>query len=105
MVMYLQIKPTDRHHFLAEIHPAQPLGEMEGIIPNSAEAEALHTMMQKNLWAFLKFYLVQDAKMDSDFVEALVRASCNPSLSHKAVRCTWDSHTRTLTTRADKEAN
>ncbi len=100
--MYPRLNLTNGHHFLTKIHQTQPLGEMEGVILNSAEAEALHGMMQKNLCAFLLFYLVQDAKTGSDFFEALVRASCNPSLAHEAAICTWDSQTCNLTNPFDE---
>jgi hypothetical protein len=87
----------------AEIHQRTPISNVDTVIPNCEEAEAMVGMMNKNLGVYSYHYLTSVAKMDKDFVMRLVKQSIDPSLLHAMDDCTWDVKTRSLTTPEDKE--
>ena len=102
-VLYGSLKLRDGHSFLAEIHQEHAMGPVEAVIPNVKEAEEFALMMEKNVVAVLSNHLVE-VGMDATFVNALLQATCDPSLFHSAAQCTWDKATRVLTTPADVQA-
>ena len=102
-VLYKMLKLKDGHFFLAGIHQEHVMGDVEAVIPNTPEAEAMALMMEKNVAAYLGNYLT-DVGMDQSYVISLLRASCDTSLLHRAAKCTWDKETRVLTTPEDVQA-
>ena len=101
-MFYSQLKLSDGHSFIAEVHQQQAMADVEAAIPNIAESETMRLMTRKNIVAYLTFYL-ENAGMDAAFVKELLRESCDPSLFHTLPQCTWDKETRVLTTPEDQE--
>ena len=101
-VLYSQLKLPDGHSLFADIHQEQAMADVEAVVPRTPDAETMTLMMEKNIAAYLRFYL-KDANMPEDFVTRLLDVSCDPSILHEAKHCTWDSKTRVLTTPKDEE--
>jgi hypothetical protein len=59
------------------------------IIPNTPEAEQLVGMMNKNLPAFL-FHILQEQGLPNNFIDSLLRNSCEATMLANMSRCTWD---------------
>ena len=93
----------DGHSLIVEVHQGQAMAHVEVVIPNAPEAETMTEMMDKNVVAYLKFYLIQ-AGMEKGFVNRLLSQTCDPSLLHEAANCKWDRETWVLTTPEDKES-
>ena len=61
----------DRHSLIAEAHQRGHMGSVDIVIPNRPEAETMVEMMNKQLPAYITFYL--DALgMDEDFIRKLL---------------------------------
>ena len=73
---------------------------VEVVVPNAPEAGTMREMMDKNVVAYLKFYLTQ-AGMEKGFVNRLLSETCDPSLLHAAANCKWDKQTWVPTTPED----
>ena len=71
------------------------------VIPNTLEAETMVAMMNKQLPAYLKFYL-DDLGVDKDFIRKLLTRACCPELIHEINSCRWDKETKVLTTPGEK---
>ncbi len=57
-------------------------------------------MMNKNLSAFL-FHTLQEQGLPKDFINSLLRNSCEAIMLANMSRCTWDSVNPVLTTEAE----
>ena len=82
----------DDHSIIAEIHQRQAMEHVEVVVPNAPEAKPMAEMMDKNVVAYLKFYLIQEG-MGKKFVNDLLSETCDPTLLHAAVKCRWDLKT------------
>ena len=102
MVLYKKMVMADNHPLIAELHQLMPMTPVEVVHPNCEEAEKILLNMEKNVVAYLQYYLVEEG-MDSDFVDTLLREACDPSLFHTAGDCEWDTETKTLITPEDRE--
>ena len=72
------------------------------VIPNTLEAETMVAMMNKQLPAYLTFYL-DNLGMDKDFIRKLLTIAFCPALMHKINSFRWDKETKVLTTSVEKE--
>ena len=91
----------DRHSLIDEAHQRGHMRSVDIVIPNIPEAETMVAMMNKQLPAYLTFYL-DDLGMDKDFISKLLTRSCCPSLMHEIYSCQWDKETKMLTTPGEK---
>lgn len=57
------------------------------IVPNEAEVELLLICLNHQLSAFLLNYLPSKANMPLDFVETLLKKTCDPHLFNEAYQC------------------
>jgi hypothetical protein len=78
------------------------MGPVLAIIPACAETERLVQMMNKQVAAFLYYFLV-DASLPEVFIMALLKETCDPTLVKEIDKCKWDSETQTLTTNKEKK--
>ena len=102
VVFYTQLKLEDGHSLIAEIHQEHAMADVEAVIPDTPAAETMALMMEKNIVAYLTYYL-EEVGMDTAFVKELLKESCDPSLFHSAAQCTWDKDKRILITPDDKK--
>ena len=101
-VMYSRLNMSDGYPLIAELHQPHALVEVEGIVPNTPEAEQMVAMMAKNVAAYLHFYL-QEEGLGEQFIKELMEASCDPALVKRISLCSWDKGARALTTPEDEE--
>ena len=86
---YKYVKRDDGHLLIAKAHQRGHMGSVYIVIPNTEEAETMVEMMNKQLPAYLTFYL-DDLGMDKDFIRKLLPRACCPALMHKINSCQWD---------------
>ena len=75
---------------------------MEIVHPNTAEVETIVLMMNKQVAAYLIYYLVGKG-LNEGFIRELVAASCDVVLVEEISRCQLDLKMMMLTIPADKE--
>jgi hypothetical protein len=106
MVLFTYFKMEDKYLVFAELHQSKELDLVLAIIPACAEAKRLVQMMNKQVAAFL-FYFLNDASLPQKFVMYLIKATCDATLVAKIPECKWDPKTQTITTphkkKEDKE--
>ena len=102
-VLLKYMKMADGHSLIAEIHQRGPLGIVEVIIPNTAEAESMVLMMNRHFPAFCLHYLTTHAGMGDVFVKTLLKEACCPTLFASINQCQWDATTNTITTEEQAE--
>ena len=102
--MLKYMKMSDGRSLIAEIHQRGPMGIIEVIVPNTAEAESMVLMMNRHFPAFCFHYLVK-VGLDEKFVKSLLKESCCPTLLGTIQQCQWDADTNTIVTaeQADDE--
>ena len=72
------------------------------MVPNTPEAETMVAMMNKQLSAYMTFYL-NDLEMDKYFIRKLLTRDCCPALMHEIYSFRWDKETKALTTPEEEE--
>jgi hypothetical protein len=102
-VLLKYMKMSDGHSLIAEIHQRGPMGLVEVIIPNTAEAESMILMMNRHFPAFCYHYLTTHAGMGDVFVKALLKDACCPTLFATINQCQWDAATNSITTEEQVE--
>ena len=77
MVMFSNVK-MQAHQFsiFAELHQVEEMGPTLAIIPACEEAERIVHMMNKQVAAFLFYYLTAIAALPKKFVMELLKATC-----------------------------
>ena len=101
-VLFTYFKMKDKYSIFAELHQTEEMGPVLAIIPACAEVERLVQMMNKQVAAFLYYFLL-DASLPEVFIKALLKETCNPTLVKEISDCDWDSDTQTLTTPEEKQ--
>jgi hypothetical protein len=84
----------------AEVHQKQHSAPVEVVVPNTKEAEAMVGDMNRQLPAFIKFYLLGKG-LKEDFVTRLVVAACCPIKASRMNTVEWDSERLELVTQDD----
>ena len=69
-VLYKYGKMDDGHSLIAEAHQRDHMGSVYIVIPNTPEAETMVVMMNKQLPAYMTFYL-DDLGLDKYFIRKL----------------------------------
>ena len=99
MFSYVKMQ-ADQDQFLlfVELHQVEEMGPTLAIIPACKEAERIVHMMNKQVVAFLFYYLTTIAALPKKFVMELLQATCNATLVLEIDDCQWDSETLSITT-------
>jgi len=99
MVMFSYIKmQADQFSLFAKLHQVEEMGPTLAIIPACEEAERIVHMMNKQVTAFLFYYLTTIAALPKTFVMELLKATCDAMLVTEIDDCQWDPESLTLTT-------
>ena len=83
MTLFRSTRSSDTPYLIAEVHQESELDSVDIFVPDIPEAEAMVTMMNKQLLVYLSNYLV-DAGMGKVFVKALIQGAICPTLNHTA---------------------
>jgi hypothetical protein len=102
MVLFTYFKMADKFSVFAELHQTEEMGPVLAIIPACEEAERLVQMMNKQVAAFL-FYFLRDADLPEKFLMDLITETCDPTLVGEISECDWDKDTQLLTTPREKK--
>jgi hypothetical protein len=103
MLKYIRL--SNGHQLIVEVHWASTLvGPVHIVIPNTPEAKIMVLMMNNNFPAYIGNVL-KDQVLPEGFLFELVKQSCCPVMVSEINQCTWDSDTRSLTTKRDAESN
>ena len=86
----------------AEVHQASAMKSVDVVIGNSKEGVAMVEMMNKNISAYL-YYFLPTTGMEVEFIKRLVKCTIDPSLAKDINKCTCDEKSWTLTTPIDEE--
>ena len=105
MVLFSYVKMEDKFYVFAELHQTEELGPVLAIIPACSEAEQLVHMMNKQVAAFLFYFLTTVAALPKKFVMDLLKATCDATLVAEIADCEWDPDTQTITTPQEKKEN
>ena len=81
-VLYKYVKIDDVHSLISKAHQRGHMGSVDIVIPKTPEAETMVAIMNKQLPAYLTFYL-DDLGMDKDFIRKLLTRACCSALMHE----------------------
>ena len=99
MVMFSYIKmQADQFSLFAELHQVEEMGPTLAIIPACEEGERIVHTMNKQVAAFLFYYLTMITTLPKTFVMELLKATCDATLVSEIGDCQWDPETLTITT-------
>lgn len=101
MILLDHLHTADGRRVIGSIH-LRGSEEPYVVIPNEAEIESLILRLNHQLPAFLLHYLPTRG-IPTEYVQTLLKASCDPTLYNDAQKCTWDA-TEWVITRPDEEA-
>ena len=76
------------------------MGAVEVVVLNTLEAKPMILMVNKQIDAYMVFYL-KDKGLDDSFIHDLAQEALYPILCHEVDEYTWDSKSIVLTTKAD----
>ena len=79
MVLLNYLKMGDTYSLFAELHQTEELGPVLAIIPLCSKAETMVHMMNKQVAAFL-YYFLKDAALPVKFIMDLLCATCDATL-------------------------
>ena len=85
-MLYKYVNMDDGHSLIAEAHQRGHMGSVDTVIPSTPEAETMVETMNKQLPAYLTFYL-DDLGTDKDFIRKLLIRACCPELMHETYSC------------------
>ena len=86
----------------AEFHQSRINGPVEAVVPKAKVAEVMISAMNRQMAAYLKFYLL-DCGLEEDLMNRLVVASCCPTLVSEINQFEWDEENRELKSIKEKE--
>jgi hypothetical protein len=99
MVMFSYVKmQVDLFLLFAELHQVEEMGPTLAIIPACEEAERIVHMMNKQVAAFLFYYLTTIAALPKKFVMELLKARWDATLVAEIDDCKWNPEMLTITT-------
>ena len=102
MVMTTYLKMKDKFSLFAELHQTEDLGPVLAVTPACVEAETMISMMNKNVAAYLYYYL-KNAALPERFLRNLLQETCDATLVAEIDDCNWEPSTGTLTTTQEKK--
>ena len=80
---------------IAEIHQIRINGPVEAVVPKAKVAEVVTTAMNRQMAAYLKYYLM-DCGLEEGLVTRMVVASCCPTLVAEMNQFEWDEENKEL---------
>ena len=96
-VLLKYLKMSDGTSLIAEIHQRGLMGIVEIIVPNTAEAEAMVLMMNRQFAAYC-YNALQKSELDVNFIKSILKEACCPTLFAKIHDCVWDAETCSIST-------
>ena len=107
MFLFNYVKMDDKFSVFAELHQTEELGPILTIIPACEEAKRLVQMMNKQVTAFLFYFLTVNAALPSKFIMDLLKlkVTCDATLVAEILDYEWDPTTQTITTPHKKKEN
>jgi hypothetical protein len=100
LMRYLKLQ--DGSPLCAEIHQQGLLGQVDMVIPNTADAEACFEMFNKQPAGYL-YHILPTFGTSLTFIQEILRWSMDPAVVMGAPQCTWDNETGILTTPQDNQ--
>jgi hypothetical protein len=100
LMRYLKLQ--DGSPLCAEIHQRGLLGQVDIIIPNTADAEARFEMFNKQPAGYL-YHVLPTFGALLTFIQEILHWSMDPAVVMEAPQCTWDNETGILTTPQDNQ--
>ena len=94
------VKMSDGRTLFAELHQAGAMAHVDVVIGKTKEAEEMMEMMNKNVAAYLSYYLAKTSLPEA-IIKRLLEVSVDPTLLLEVKNCEWDPKTKTLTTPSD----
>jgi hypothetical protein len=89
---------SDGHQLIAEVYQSNEImGPVQGVIPNTPEAEQMIMMLKINAPSYIG-NILKDQGLPESFLLDLVKKSCCPTQVSEMANCTWDLDTGSLTT-------
>jgi hypothetical protein len=96
------LKLPDCSPLCAEIHQRGLLGQVDMVIPNTADAEASFEMCNKQPAGYL-YHVLPTFGASLTFIQEILHRSMDPAVAMEAPLCTWDNETGILTTPKDNQ--
>jgi hypothetical protein len=96
MVLFNYFKLEEKFSVFAELHQPPKMGPVLAIILACKEAKCLIHMMNKQVTAFL-FYFLRNAALPEKFLRSLLKETCDATLVTEIDDCVWDKDTQTIT--------
>ncbi len=100
LMRYLKLQ--DSSPLCAEIHQRGLLGQVDMVIPNTADAEACFERFNKQPAGYL-YHVLPTFGASLTFIQEILRRSMDPAVVMGAPQCTWDNETSILTTPQDNQ--
>jgi hypothetical protein len=100
LMRYLKLQ--DGSPLCAEIHQRGLLGQVDMVIPNTADAEARFEMFNKQPAGYL-YHVLPTFGALLTFIQEILGQSMDPVVVMGAPQCTWDNETSILTTPQDNQ--
>ena len=101
-VLYHHMKLAEWYSLIAEVHKESELYSVDIVVTDIPEAEAMVSMMNKQLSVYLSSYLVH-AGMGKVFLKAILQGAIFLALNHDVGAFTWDISKKIVTTPEDAE--
>jgi hypothetical protein len=95
-------KLPDGSPLCTEIHQRGLLGQVDIVIPNTADAEESFEMFNKQPAGYL-YHILPTFGASLTFIQEILRRSMDPVVAMEARLCTWDNETGILTTPKDNQ--
>ncbi len=102
MVLFNHFKMEEIFSVFAKLHQTKELGPVLAIIPACKEAKCLIHMMNKQIAAFL-YYFLKNVAFPKRFLMVLLCETCNATLVAEIQDCNWDKYMQTITTSREKK--
>ncbi len=96
------LKLPDGSPLCAEIHQRGLLGQVDMVIPNTADAEARFEMFNKQPAGYIYFVLPTFGALMT-FIQEILHWSLDPAAVMEAPLCTWEDKTGILRTPKDNQ--
>jgi hypothetical protein len=100
LMRYLKLQ--DGSPLYAEIYKQGLQGQVDMVIPNTADAEARFEMFNKQPARYL-YHVLPTFGASLTFIQEILRWSMDPAIVMEPPQCTWDNETGILTTPQDNQ--
>jgi hypothetical protein len=101
-LLYNYVFLPDGHSLFVEIHHRASIADVEVIVPNTPESKAMVEEMNKNVAAYL-FYYLREHNIPAELLTTVLRGSMDPLLCQQINKCKWATETKKLILPKDKE--